>query len=264
MSEWNELHPADQQVYTSLGVTPGDMTQVVGTATASAGYHLAEGYIDGRPYTSCADLAAHDRFLTRAWASRAYAAKRIAFFRDYQDHMSQHIHVVSVGLRDQWGRTRIQPGPRMQIIDFIRGLNGLVNHRAIRQPFTPTVAECAAVSAAYNVWAPGVRTKVYAEDGRWIPCYAFGENGTTRCEVRALVEGIEPGRFAVGFEEGHVVVRDTQSGDTLPLVNARPVLEGGFTRANVRGIVEALPGWGIKSFELFDDGEWAKIVVAHA
>ncbi len=262
MSEWNELHPQVQQVLTSLGVDVSEITQAVGDASASAGYHFAEGYIDGHGYSSCVDLRAADPFWSRDWASRAYAANQVPFFRTWIDGMSPHIHMVSIGLRDQRGQVCIRPGPRMQIIDFTRGLNGLVGHGPIRPPFTPTVVEMAQMLAAYQAWAPGVRTKVFEEDGRWIPCYAFLDVGKVRCEARALVEGIEPGRFGVAWMDGRMLVRDTRSGDMLEIDAAHPLLEGAFIRADVRGLVEALPGWRLKSFELHDDGEWAEIIVA--
>jgi hypothetical protein len=262
MPEIAEAHPQTRRDLESLGVQPDEWTQVVGSAPASAGYHAAEGWCadhdEGRhQFSSCVDLVRAGRFDSNDFASRCRAAHILPFYRDWQDGMAEHIHCVAVGLRDENGRATILPGPRQQIIDYTRGLNGLVNHRPLRPDAWPgSIIERDELKTAYEAWAPSVRTKVYLLD-QWVPCYAFLESGHVRCEVRALALKLG---CQVAWANGEVHVTRPDGG-AVDLSSADPRVEGNFVRANVREVAE-LCGRRVERFTMHDGGEWAEVYLA--
>lgn len=54
------LHPHTQRVFGQLGIRPERVAQGLGTASASAGIHSADGLVDGRPYCAAFDLSVAD------------------------------------------------------------------------------------------------------------------------------------------------------------------------------------------------------------
>lgn len=246
MAEWNELHPTVQKALASIGVDASEVSQAVGNAAASAGYHHAEGTIAGHPFSSCLDLRVSAGW-TPKFKSRLIAAGGAPFFRGPETGMTPHCHVVWVGLRDAAGAVTIKPGPRMQIIDFIRGYDGLVGHRPYTGPLAPTAAERERIRQAYEAWAPHVRTKVFRANGEWLPCYAFLEQdkGQVRCEARALLTALGAD---VHQDDG---LQAVYKGKSLDLSGANLTLEGEFTRGSVRGLAEAV-GLSVLKFAWMD------------
>lgn len=54
------LHPHTQRVFVQLGIKPERVSQGLGTASASAGIHSADGVVNGRPYCAAFDLSVSD------------------------------------------------------------------------------------------------------------------------------------------------------------------------------------------------------------
>jgi len=214
-----------------LGVTDGQVTQGYGNAPASAGFHRSEGYIDGHRYSSCVDLTWG--LASEAMKDHLVAAGFAPFFRQWAGNY--HIHCVYVGARDSKGKVAILPGPRTQIIDFTRGLNGLVNHSALVGKFAPTELQRDTIRTAYETWAPHVATKVYSPAGKWIPCYAFLEDSSVRCEVRAFMAAL---RVPVVWVKD--VLYATVQGKNVNLAPARIKVEGDFARGNLRSLAELI------------------------
>lgn len=234
-SGYNRIHPIQAAALRELGVTSRQITQTVGTAPASKGFHSAEGQIDGIDYTSCIDLSWE--LASREFKTRMVQAGFAPFFRhtgSFADN--RHIHAVSIGLRDSQRRCRILPGPRQQIIDATRNLNGLVGHAPIETAYSFTKDELAAMYQAYADWVPDVATRVVGPDGKQILCYAFLEHGTARCDLRPLANAL--GVTVEWDEQEHRAVC-TKGGKVLDLSDADMMLEGGeFTRIDVRPLVE--------------------------
>ena len=236
-SGYSRIHPIQQASLKELGVTSGQITQTVGNAPASAGFHAAEGQIDGHDYTSCIDLSWS--LASPEFKARMVMAGFAPFFRhtgSFADN--RHIHAVSIGLRDSQGRCRIQPGPRQQIIDATRNLNGLDGHDPIESTYAFTKDERQLMYENYADWVPDVATRVVAPEGNQIVCYAFLEHDTVRCDLRPFAEywGVK----VEWDEQSHQVVCSLD-GRTLDLSAADLRLEGGeFTRANVRQLSEAI------------------------
>jgi len=51
------LHPRASNALRAAGVTASRIVQTIGNAPASAGYHLADGSVNGHPYTAAVDLS---------------------------------------------------------------------------------------------------------------------------------------------------------------------------------------------------------------
>jgi len=244
-SGYNRIHPIQEAALRELGVTSGQITQTVGNAPASAGFHAAEGQIDGNDYTSCIDLSWS--LASPEFKARMVMAGFAPFFRhtgSFADN--RHIHAVSIGLRDSQRRCRILAGPRQQIIDATRNLNGLVGHSPIESAYAFTKDEMKLMYENYADWVPDVATKVLTPEGNQIVCYAFLEQDSVRCNLRPFAKywGVK----VEWDEQAHRAVCSLD-GRTLDLSSADMRLEGGeFTRLNVRGIAEAI-GLKIDRFE---------------
>jgi len=253
-SGYNQLHPIVTKVLKELGVDGSKITQTVGAAVASAGFHSAEGTIDGHGYTSCVDLSWS--LASVALKSHLVEAGFAPFFRYPASGWLQakHIHAIYIGLRDEDGDVRILPGPRQQIIDAYKGLNGLAGHSTYRGDYMFTDDEKAHIKASYASWVPDIATTVIGLDGKQITCYAFFEGDTVRCEVRPLFEhfGVE----IVGWQGGQLVCKLDDK--VLDLSGADCEIAGGqFTRGNVRQLVEAI---GLKiEFEMTGSSATVKL-----
>jgi len=251
-SGYKSLHPLTCEVLQELGVPDGHVTQGWGSAPASAGYHAVEGYYKGKRFSSCVDLRWSDDYVNPAWKSRAVAAGIIPFFRDWPGN--RHIHCVHVGLRDTAGKVTILDGPRMQIVDYTRGLNGLVGHAKLTGELSPTQQERKAIRARYAAWAPSYATTVYL-DGNVLRCYAWLDStiGRVTAEVRPVVEAL--GFRILDTTEAGIAVRGPSGlHSTLRWEASDAVLSGEFLRAPVRSLVEALAYGNIVSYRYVQDG----------
>jgi len=234
---WNSIHPLMAEALQQLGIPEEAVTQGWGYAKASASYHSPEGrtakYPDGHPFSSCVDLSW--RLAEPALQDRLIAAGFCPFFRhtgSFADN--RHIHCVYVGARDYRGKATILPGPRMQIVDFTRGLDGLVGHNSLREPWRPTPGQCAEVAAQYAAWVPDVATRVLSPEGEWVRCYAFLERDVVRCELRAFL--LWAGALVTW--DGRQV-HASLGGQPLDLTGCRLRVEGAFTRGDLRPLAEA-------------------------
>lgn len=245
---YKSLHPLTAEVLQELGVPDKHVTQGYGNASASAGYHKAEGYYKGRQFSSCVDLAWRDDYVNPRWKSRAVAAGLVPFFRDWPGN--RHVHCVHVGLRTTNGSVAILDGPRMQIVDYTRGLNGLVGHAKLRGELAPTAQERKAVLDVYKAWAPNYATTVYL-NGKRLPCYAWlhGLTGRVMAEVRPLIEGLG-GRILDTTSQG-LLVR-TPCGDLLNILGCQ--MCGDFLRGFVRDIVMGMSREGKVAYAYVEDG----------
>ena len=145
-SGYISIHPDMAAALQECGLTTDDVIQGYGNAAASAGYHDPEGraacYPAGHRFSSCVDLP-YDQ-ASNALVDHLTAAGFCVFVRQDGNgwNGASHMHCVYVGAegwpaqsipqdRSQWPQATILAGPRMQIVDFIHGRNGLVGHAPI-------------------------------------------------------------------------------------------------------------------------------------
>lgn len=232
-SGYSSIHPIMAKNLKNIGVASEKITQGWGTTViASAGFHNPEGWVTDNygkhRYSSCVDLSASLGF-TSELKSRLVAAGFCPFFRDWAGN--KHIHCVYVGL------STILDGPKSQIIDYYHGLNGLVGHAPLTGELAPTAAEKKMVQAAFLAM-DGHNTVNVIYDGRTINCYAFmgrfpGQPAEiTRCELRPFVEFF--GAKIIGNN------KLSYKGQILDYSGCRPVVEGDFTRVDLRPIASLI------------------------
>lgn len=232
---YSSLHPAQRAILQEIGLPSAAVTQGWGHAAASAGYHDAEGTYGG-PFSSCLDLKVGA--VTSEILNRLAQASICPFVRTRETGWrgSEHVHCVTVGLRDGRGNVTIKPGPRSQILDWIRGLSGLVGHR--EQPawngWLQNSEQRADMRRHYEGWVPDLATGVWRGDER-LPCYAWyeGLQQTVRCDVRRLGEALG-GRVTWTSNGGHLY---DDHGREVALRSGK--LEVAYFRADVREIAEA-------------------------
>jgi len=230
------IHPIMEAALRNLGVTAEKVTQTVGRAAASKGFHKAEGKIQGHAYSSCVDLSWS--LASKAFKSRMVEGGFAPFFRHTGSFAeNRHIHAVCIGLTDDLHQCRILPGPRQQIIDATRNLNGLVGHAPIERDYRFTDDELGDLRSAYTAWAPDFATQVLRPDGLRIKCYAFLEQRVVRCEARVLLEALGA---RVVWSPTDQTIHASKDVRLLDLSGAELELEGGqFMRGNVRQLAEA-------------------------
>jgi hypothetical protein len=228
-------HPATVATLKQLGVTDDQVTQGVGYAAASAGFHEPVGMYNGLHYGTCVDLThalCSPDFLQRCWQ-----AGLIAFDRSGATgwNGTSHIHAVHIGLRDDNGACRIFDGPRHQIVDFLHAppLNGLAGH-GLLEGFLPTADLQASDRVIYSSWVPDEPTAVY-DNGTRVPCYAWYNGQTVTCDVRALCEALN---CQVSGDQNGVQI--LSGGLPVDIHAANPHFDGRWWRAGVRGVAEAL------------------------
>ena len=235
---WKSIHPLMQAALSNIGVKGTSITQGWGTnVAASAGFHDPEGEIDGHPYSSCVDLS---------WSIASVELKSLLveagfapFFRYPASGWtgSKHIHSVFIGITDASGSPTILAGPRQQINDAYRGLNGLAGHSTYRGNYTFTDDERTRIRSLYSDWVVDEATRIISPEGNEILSYAFFEGDAVRCEVRPFYTYW--GVHIVGWQDGNLICE--HDGKTLDLTAAKPAIVGGqFTRANVRQLAEAI------------------------
>ena len=251
---FSACHPQQVATLKQLGVPSGDVTQGWGYARASAGYHNPEGLAAGdqRQFSSCFDLRA--LWARREPLNRLVQAGVVPFPRTAETGWrgSAHIHCITVGLRDYRGRVTILPGPRAQILDFIRGLNGLVGHAAFTGSWVPSREQRQEIRQHYETWAPDLATSVYRGDEQ-LYCYAWYESGVVRCDVRRLGEALG-GRVTWTNNGAHLFA---DHGQEVRLLSGR--LEVDYYRANVREVAEAF-GYEVR-FVALQDGAACRVTL---
>ncbi len=126
------LHPEASDRLRCAGVTADRVTQTIGRAAASAGYHAEDGTVDGEPYCAAVDLRARDlseseiRALLDRLGHNGFAAwYRKPGYDGWPSSQAAHIHAVFAGVP-------MKSQLRGQVQDFLLGLDGLVSHATYR------------------------------------------------------------------------------------------------------------------------------------
>lgn len=123
------LHPEASDRLRCAGVNdPDRVTQTIGNAAASAGYHAEDGRVDGEPYCAAVDLRARDlsrdeitELLIRLGENGFAAWYRWPGHDGWPADEAPHIHAVFAGVP-------MKNALEGQVEDFLVGLNGLASH----------------------------------------------------------------------------------------------------------------------------------------
>lgn len=123
------LHPEASDRLRCAGVSGDRITQTIGNAAASAGYHAEDGRVDGEPYCAAVDLSTRglDQAEIRDLLDRLGRHGFAAWYRwpghdGWPADEAPHIHAVFAGVR-------MKEALRGQVRDFLVDLNGLASHR---------------------------------------------------------------------------------------------------------------------------------------
>jgi hypothetical protein len=110
------------------GVTSTMISQTVGYASASAGYHAPDGTVDGHSYTAAVDLRVRGMTSTQITALLHRLAQNgfAAWYRQpghdgWPSSEAPHIHAVFAGVV-------MKAQLREQVRDWLAGRNGLASH----------------------------------------------------------------------------------------------------------------------------------------
>jgi hypothetical protein len=146
------LHPRASDALRASGVAAWRITQTIGNAPASAGYHAQDGSVDGRPYCAATDLSvsglssAQIHNLLERLAKAGFAAW---YRKDGADGWrgANHLHVV-------YANAKMKAQLRAQVRSFLVGRNGLVSN-TIYQWHDFSAAAVSAVKAKFTASASG-------------------------------------------------------------------------------------------------------------
>jgi len=123
------LHPEASDRLRCAGVQSDEITQTIGNAAASAGYHARDGSVDGRDYCAAVDLRSRGRSNAqiRALLARLGEHGFAAWYREpgadgWPADEAAHLHAVFAGVP-------MKAQLEGQVRDFLAGLNGLASHR---------------------------------------------------------------------------------------------------------------------------------------
>jgi hypothetical protein len=120
------LHPRASDALRAAGVTAGRITQTIGNAPASAGYHAQDGTVGGKPYTAAVDLSVSNLSSTEIHNLLERLAK-VGFAAWYRKNGSDgwvganHIHAV-------YANCLMKTQLRAQVKSWLVGRNGLVSN----------------------------------------------------------------------------------------------------------------------------------------
>jgi hypothetical protein len=120
------LHPRASDGLRAAGVAAWRITQTIGNAPASAGYHAQDGSVNGQPYCAATDLSTSGLTATQIHNLLEKLAKAgfAAWYRkNGVDGWSgaNHIHVV-------YANAKMKSQLRAQVRSFLVGRNGLVSN----------------------------------------------------------------------------------------------------------------------------------------
>lgn len=142
------LHPEASDRLRCIGIAAGDISQTIGSAPASAGYHAKDGTADGQPYTAAVDIRtvgrseAQIRTLLTNLGNRGFAAwYRKPGSDGWPSSEAPHIHAVYAGCA-------MKPELDGQVKDYRAGLNGLASHSR----YTFLAFPQAMRDAVYKLW----------------------------------------------------------------------------------------------------------------
>lgn len=120
------LHPRASDALRAVGVTASQITQTVGDAPASAGVHLADGFVNGKAYTAAVDISTSGMTETQIHNLLEKLGK-VGYAAWYRKtgvdgwFGSKHIHGV-------YANCRMKEALRSQVRSWLVGRNGLVSN----------------------------------------------------------------------------------------------------------------------------------------
>jgi hypothetical protein len=120
------LHPRASDGLRAAGVAAWRITQTIGNAPASAGYHAQDGTVNGHPYTAAVDLSVSGMTTTQIHNLLERLAK-VGFAAWYRRNGSDgwtganHIHAV-------YANCKMKTQLRSQVRSWLVGRNGLVSN----------------------------------------------------------------------------------------------------------------------------------------
>ncbi|HWO25851.1 MAG TPA: hypothetical protein VNO30_44255 [Kofleriaceae bacterium] len=124
------LHPRASDGLRASGVAAWRITQTIGTAPASAGVHLADGSVNGKPYTAAVDISVSSMSATQIHNLLEKLAK-VGFAAWYRKSGSDgwsganHIHAV-------YANCKMKSALQSQVRSWLVGRNGLVSNTVYR------------------------------------------------------------------------------------------------------------------------------------
>lgn len=127
------LHPEASDRLRCAGITSGSrISQTIGDAAASAGYHAQDGTANGEPYCAAVDIRVLDltqseiKTLLDKLSRNGFAAwYRQPGYDGWPSNQAPHIHAVFAGVV-------MKSVLRGQVRDYLVGLNGLASHTAYK------------------------------------------------------------------------------------------------------------------------------------
>lgn len=147
MLKWG-LHPDASDRLRCVGISADQISQTIGSAPASAGYHAQDGTAAGQPYTAAVDIRIAGRSesqiktLLAAMGAYGFAAwYRKPGYDGWPASEAPHIHAVYAGCA-------MKSALDGQVKDFQAGRNGLASHT--RYSFWS--ASQSVKTAVYNLW----------------------------------------------------------------------------------------------------------------
>ncbi|HUS63489.1 MAG TPA: SH3 domain-containing protein [Kofleriaceae bacterium] len=120
------LHPRASDGLIAVGVPAWRITQTIGNAAASAGYHAQDGTVNGQPYTAAVDISVSGLSSTQIH-NMVDGLGRVGFAAWYRLSGSDgwvganHIHAV-------YANCRMKEQLRSQVRSWLVGRNGLVSN----------------------------------------------------------------------------------------------------------------------------------------
>jgi hypothetical protein len=124
------LHPRASDALRAAGVAAWRITQTIGNAPASAGYHAQDGTANGHPYTAAVDLSVSGLTTTQIHNLLERLAK-VGYAAWYRRNGSDgwvganHIHAV-------YANCKMKTQLRSQVRSWLVGRNGLVSNTIYR------------------------------------------------------------------------------------------------------------------------------------
>lgn len=126
------LHPAASDALRCIGIGASRISQTIGNAPASAGYHAQDGTASGHPYCAAVDLRVRDltEAQIRAQLNQLGSVGFAGWYRKpgadgWPASEAPHIHAV-------WAGAKMKTALQGQISDWLAGKNGLSSHTAYK------------------------------------------------------------------------------------------------------------------------------------
>ncbi len=122
------LHPDASDALAAIGLDAGDISQTIGSASASAGTHAKDGAAEGKDYSAATDLrvVGLSQAQIKDRLEKLASVGFVAWYRwpghdGWPSDEAPHIHAVWVG-------AKMKLSLRDQVRDWVAGKNGLASH----------------------------------------------------------------------------------------------------------------------------------------